>query len=309
MPPGDAMTDPPVPPAPTVRRALTANADQRTARAGGSSAREEEPPVWVEARDEAALPAAVTRLGREKVRFLVESVGPLPREAVTLELFGGSGLSTAVIAGHLSARRPLVTLDLHQALSGRAAWRYVAEANWPALAAEPAHNCRRTPPVRGPASPLFLAADAADLPLADGAFDAVVLTDAPRTAVDRFAPAGPGAGPARAAGRETTLSAAGQADLFRRAVAEGRRVLRPGGMLLATAPRSWTAGLEAAGWDRVLRIVHERPADDGVRDAPLTVRPLAARHRFRVEGATDPVVYLRAVRSGPPRPRGERGWG
>jgi SAM-dependent methyltransferase len=176
-------------------------------------------------RDQAAL----SRLSPRKVAFLAAGVAQLRRDAMTLEIFAGSGVSTAVLRGFT---RRLVSLDIDP--------RYAAGAE------------------------RFVCADARRLPFADGSFDFVIAPDPPRTAWNRFL-----SGPADA-GAETDLNPAEQQQLFRDMCAEAGRVLRAGGVLATTAPRTWLAGL---------------PLDE--------IRASSARLQFRSQDVIDPVVYAR----------------
>ncbi len=79
--------------------------------------------------------------------------------------------------------------------------------------------------------------------------------DSPRTRFD-------------ASGVETTLDTAGQRELFLAAFVESLRVLKPGGLFVATAPRSWVEHLP-------------------------NLKIITAPERLRFKAADDPVVYLR----------------
>ncbi|MBL8825927.1 MAG: class I SAM-dependent methyltransferase [Planctomycetaceae bacterium] len=198
-------------------------------------------PVWIEG----LAPPGLTRLGAAKVEFLVRGVAQLRSSATVLELFGGTGLSTAIIAAELTHPERLVSVDLHYA---RGAWRYCAWDNYrQQLANRPAHR---------PGLPRLICADAAHLPLADACFDCVIAPDSPRTRFD-------------ASGVETSLDQDAQRQLFLAALHESLRVLKPGGLFAATAPRSWVADLPN------LKII------------------TAPSERLRFKTAADPVVYLR----------------
>lgn len=168
---------------------------------------------------EGTPPPGLTRLGAAKVDFLIRGVAQLPRDVRVLELFGGTGLSTALVARRLRHPERLVSLDLRY--TGRP-WHYCARENYAAAARE-----YRAPVDR---VPLFVTGDAARLPLADAAFDVVLAPDAPRTRFD-------------ASGLESGLTPEEQRQLFVRALGEALRVLRPGGVVALTAPRAWLDGV------------------------------------------------------------------
>lgn len=198
-------------------------------------------PVWIEG----APPLGLTRLGAPKVEFLVRGVAQLRSNATVLELFGGTGLSTAIIAAELTQPERLTSVDIHYA---GGPWHYCTRDNFQLHAAR--HKNLR------PGAPRWVCADAACLPFASGTFDWVLAPDSPRTRFD-------------ASGIETTLDDAAQRTLFLAAVRESLRVLKPGGVFAATAPRSWLTSLP-----NVKNI-----------DAP--------NDRLRFKAADDPVVYLR----------------
>lgn len=206
-------------------------------------------PVWVEGTP----PAGLTRLGAAKVEFLVRGVAQLRASATVLELFGGTGLSTVIIAAQLSRPERLVSVDLHYAAGS---WHYCAVDNYRQQATARQAAARRNVP---DGWPLLLCADASSLPLADASFDCVIAPDSPRMRFD-------------ASGIESELSSDQQRELFHRAYRESLRVLKPGGVFAATAPRSWLSGLPGA------RII----------DAPS--------ERLRFKATDDPVVYLRSLR-------------
>lgn len=168
-------------------------------------------PVWIEGTP----PAALTRLGAAKVEFLVLGVAQMRANATVLELFGGTGLSTAIIAGQLSRPDRLVSVDLHYAGE---TWRYCAADNYREHASR--QRIKRTE------LPFWICADAANLPLADASFDFVIAPDSPRTRFD-------------ASGIESGLDDEQQRALFQQAYRESMRVLKPSGVFAATAPRSW----------------------------------------------------------------------
>ncbi len=212
------------------------------ARQGGDNS-----PVWVEGH---APPEALTRLGAAKVEYLVRGVAQLRGNARVLELFGGTGLSTVIIAGQLTRADRLVSVDLHYALG---AWHYCVRENY-----EQAARGYRVPLDTWPQ---FVCADATCLPLSDESFDYVIAADSPRTRFD-------------ASGIEAGLDEREQRALFHSAMAEALRVLRPGGTLAATAPRSWCALLSGA---------------------QLIAAPNA---RLRFKDAADPVEYVRLRKKG-----------
>lgn len=172
-------------------------------------------PVWIEGE----APAGLTRLGAAKVEFLVRGVAQLRSSATVLELFGGTGLSTAIIAAELTHPERLVSVDLHYSAG---AWHYCALDNYRQ------HIANQRKP--RPGMPLLICADARRLPLADASFDCVIAPDSPRTRFD-------------ASGIETTLDTDEQQQLFLAAYHESLRVLKPGGLFAATAPSSWLANL------------------------------------------------------------------
>jgi len=201
-------------------------------------------PAWVDGTP----PVTLTRLGAAKVEFLARGVAQLKANWRVLELFGGTGLSTAVIAAQLSKPERLVSIDLHY---GAGDWRYCVEANYRDAASE-----QRLKQVE---LPKFICADAAQLPLADATFDAVLAPDSPRTRFD-------------ASGIEAGLNDVEQRTLFERATRESLRVLKPGGVWAATAPRSWLGNFPEV----------------------KIIEPSSSRLKFKP--ADDPVVYARLVK-------------
>jgi SAM-dependent methyltransferase len=171
----------------------------------------------------------ISRLSPRKVAFLAAGVAQIRRGSLTLEIFSGSGVSTAVLRDY---SRRLVSLDIDRRLTSR--------------------------------GERFVCADARKLPFGDNCFDYVIAPDPPRTAWNRFL-----SGPADAGG-ESDLSPAEQRELFHGVFVEAVRVLKSGGVLATTAPRSWLIGL------------------------PLTeVLAPSPRLQFRSQGVVDPVVYAR----------------
>ncbi len=203
--------------------------------------------VWVEGH---SPPSALTRLGAAKVEYLVRGVAQLRGNARVLELFGGTGLSTVIIAGQLTRADRLVSVDLHYA---GGAWHYCAQDNYDQTA-----RAYRLPL---DTRPQFICADATRLPLADESFDYVIAPDSPRTRFD-------------ASGIEAGLDEDEQRMLFLAAMAEALRVLRPGGVLAATAPRSWCKLLKG------------------------TQLISAPNPRLRFKDAADPVEYVRWRKAG-----------
>ena len=173
-----------------------------------------------------------SRLGPAKVEFLIKGVAQLQKNAKVLEIFGGSGLSTAVLARYVRPER-LFSLDISY---GVEAWAINSGANPEALAR-------------------FIRGDATCLPFEDDVFDYVFAPDSPRT---RF----------EGTGEEWGLGVGEQKTLFLSAAKEALRVLKLGGLLAATAPRSWCEDLGA-------RIIASPSRRLGFRDC------------------ADPVVYCR----------------
>lgn len=207
-------------------------------------------PVWIRGTP----PVTLTRLGAPKVEFLVRGVAQLKSQAAVLELFGGSGLSTAIIARELSRPERLTSVDLHYA---HGSWSYCAIDNYRELAAEFK--------VTRPELPCFVCADAGTLPFGAAQFDWVIAPDSPRTRFD-------------ASGVESGLNDDEQQGLFQRTVVESLRVLKPGGIFAATAPRSWVEASERQHRGVTIKVI----------DAPSP--------RLRFKAADDPVVYCRLVR-------------
>lgn len=163
----------------------------------------------------------VSRLGPAKVRFLIEGVAQVRANNRVLEIFGGTGLSTVLLAKRLSRPNRLTSVDLSYGLEGFAS---DPKANYEALAGQ--YGLRR------PERPQFVRADARALPFEDGSFDYVLAPDSPRT---RF----------EGTGEEWGLGVEEQKELFLGAAEEAKRVLRPGGVFAATAPQSWCEALGA----------------------------------------------------------------
>jgi SAM-dependent methyltransferase len=180
-----------------------------------------------------------SRLGPAKVEFLIRNVAQLTKPTRVLEVFGGSSLSTAVLARYVRPDR-IVSVDIAY---GTTAWADDPRANYEALG-----------PFSGPC-PTFVRADATKLPFADGSFDYAFAPDSPRT---RF----------ESTGEEWGLGVGEQKALFLAAAQECLRVLTTGGLLAATAPRSWCDEL-------------------GAREIPCNSRRLSFR------ACDDPVVYCR----------------
>lgn len=186
------------------------------------------PPAVVEASNPNKFPLQLTRLGKSKMEFFIRQIVQLePRERV-LELFGGTGLGTVLLAQRLVEPQYLVSIDIHYSFMLGQDWRYLAKDNYEALATYYG--------VKKP-SPCFLGQDARELPHPANMFDVVVAADSPRTAWNRLNDA------RKTAGLEWKLEPSEQRDLFVAAAHEAHRVLLKGGRFYATAPQSWAAKL------------------------------------------------------------------
>lgn len=178
----------------------------------------------------------ISRLGPDKVEFLVRGVAQVRPGSDVLELFGGSGLSTACIAKQLSRPDRLTTVDRDYQNLDFERWASKFKLR--------------------PERPRFVLADARDLPFPDRHFDYVLAPDSPRT---RF----------EGTGEEWGLSPVEQKSLFLESAQEALRVLREGGIFAATAPRSWCEALEAKIISSSRRLAF-RECDDPVVYMKLT---------------------------------------
>ena len=237
----------------------------------------------IHARDLASAPRMISRLGAEKATFLCEGIAQ--KEALkrgeVLELFSGSSLSTAALCHVLRGGERVVAGDLRYVFGPGRDWAYACEENFDRAACA----WKRAIATR----PRFVALAAAATPFPADTFAAVLMPDSPRDAAERFRET-ENAGSARISGGESDLDYASQRALFLAAVEEARRVLRAGGVLAGTAPRSWTIDVDARRWTRWQAFSSER-IDDGV-----VLLAVGRRLRFRTEDAIDPVVYFRGVR-------------
>lgn len=237
----------------------------------------------VYARGAEVAPSWISRLGAEKATFLYEGIAQ--RDALKrgeiLELFAGSSLSTVALCRTLRGAGRVVAGDLRYAIGPRRDWAYACEENFDRVA-ETWKLADRT-------RPRFVALDAVRLPFESARLAAILMPDSPRDAAERFEVSANDAS-ARLSGGESDLDYGSQRALFVTAVREARRVLRAGGVLAGTAPRSWTLAVDSRAWTRWQAFSSERLDDD------VTVLAIGRRLRFRTQGALDPVVYFRGVR-------------
>lgn len=238
-----------------------------------SSSHSENDIVKIEGTSEASEPESIIRMGREKVEYLIKGVAQLRQGQQTLEIFGGSGLSTALI-GDIVGAKNLVTVDLHNQLSSRASWRYNVHDNYHANTRKSTHTIQ---------SPAFIAADGAALPLKEGSFDVVLAPDPPRSSHQRFEQSNDSERP----NVESDLSPEEQSALFIATAEEAYRVLRYDGVFAATAPLSLARQLHQLPFSQVQIFSSEDLGPD------VTQVQLSHRTRFSTKNATDPVVYIR----------------
>lgn len=215
-------------------------------------------------------PPSISRMSARKVKYL-GALARLSWGRRTLELFGGSNLSTAVLAS-LVGGASLTSTDLRYPTADKPPtldWWYRPDSNYR----------RHAPP--GGEWPLFLAADATQLPFVADSFDVVIAPDSPRSNKDRFDEPTD-----RTRGTENGLTYDEQATLFLAAAAEGRRVLRSGGVFAATAPLSWGQQLWEV-YERCTLISHATidPSVVARRDMPYPAQ-------FQTQNCNDPVVYV-----------------
>ncbi len=222
------------------------------------------------------LPTQLTRLGREKVDYLIGlSSGPLNKEKV-LELFGGTGLSTALIA----AKRPQVlkTVDLHYGPQTGVDWWYDAEKNFYSLVG----GLRMSKFTQ----PEFIAGDAKSLPFKKDEFTLVFAPDAPRTASSRLSS---NEGQSMTSGKESEWTPAQQEELFLMASREADRVLKYGGKYIGTAPVNWARKLTSQKWAKI-QFFGSKDIGDDVIDIQ------SPKLRFKYDNMSDPVVYFRCLK-------------
>ena len=197
-------------------------------------------------------PNTLTRLGVAKVEFLIKNVGQFSPQAKALEIFGGTNLSTVILQRYLAKNNRLISVDLHYGHG----WRYLVKENYRQLASS--FGLKNV-------TPLFVAANATNLPFAPDSFGLVVAPDPPRS--QRFE--------GGTAGIEAGLTKIEQENLFKFTSAEAWRVLKYGGRFITTVPRSWLAFVPPAF------------------DTKIIIAP-SKKLSFRDEG--DPVVYLRCIK-------------
>lgn len=184
------------------------------------------PLVLLEAQVPFAFPEHLCRISPRKANYLVRKIAQVERRDTVLELFGGTGLTTVLLAQKVSNPEKITSVDLHYSFE-RGTWRYAFEENYRRLA-----NYLGLVEIR---YPKFISADVRELPFPKNSFDVVIAPDSPRTR--------------RTTGDEWGLTPQEQLKLFRGMVKEAKRLLIPGGVFAATAPVSWTDYLPFDNFD------------------------------------------------------------